>query len=243
MVFGGGFQDSFQLADPIVELGLVLPEFVRLFVDGRLLLLQLVDLLALGLDLFQRVLRGLFGGDQLVLRGGDFFEIASCSLLRAPRAGRSTFLVSAVQGRLGVLEALLGDFDILLDGLQLLLELFDLLLLGSGRGLPVSRRREGDRRDSEKEQRDGRDHDDEDFADEGRHDLILNCEYRRIPQRDWRHMRLDEAVAPDCPASATAPGTAASPETFVLKLYFENSTIMSRQPRRIAASAIPSMAT
>ncbi len=38
-------------------------------------------------------------------------------------------------------------------------------------------------------------------------------------------------------------GVCETAETFVLKLYFENMIIMSRQPRTIAPSAIPSIAT
>ena len=76
MIFGGRFQNSFELTDPIVELDLVLPECGRLFFDRSQLVVQLADLLALGLDLHQRVPRGLFSGDQLVLGGGDLLDVA-----------------------------------------------------------------------------------------------------------------------------------------------------------------------
>jgi hypothetical protein len=44
-------------------------------------------------------------------------------------------------------------------------------------------------------------------------------------------------------ASETTGDDEDSPATFVLKLYFENNKIMSRQLIRIAASAIPNIAT
>ena len=58
LVFGGGLQNPFELTNPVAELSLVGAEFLGLLVDGRLLFMQLVDLLALGLDCLQRLPSG-----------------------------------------------------------------------------------------------------------------------------------------------------------------------------------------
>ena len=51
------------------------PERVRLFVDGRLLVMQVINLVALGFDLLQRLGRGMMGGDQLISDRRDLIEI------------------------------------------------------------------------------------------------------------------------------------------------------------------------
>ena len=100
----------------VAEQTFVSPKLFGLLVDGRLLLVQLVDLLALGLNLLQQLPGGLLGGGELFFDGDLLIEIALVFVFDSGEPGIEPFGLGG-EGCLGVFKNFLGDVRLLLERL------------------------------------------------------------------------------------------------------------------------------